>query len=158
MSSFKWIGLLLATSLSMCSTNQNEKMMQVAHPNGLLLNLPQSLSVEQTSFGFRVRPQGYQELRSSPEIIVTLYANRQQPEGEWPQVRQIDGRTVHYRVEKEAGGSGGDIHVLSAWEAYPNGYIFFRGDFQVEAPAKPDFTLGWIAIKGAKAPGLEKRY
>jgi hypothetical protein len=157
MSDFKWLSLLLAASVSMCSMNQNEKMTEVAHPNGLLLNLPQSLSAEQTSNGFLLRPQGYRELRSPPEIRVTLHDNRQRPEGEWPQVRQIDGLPVYYRIEKNTAGSGGDIHVLSAWEAYPTGYIFLQQHVQVEEPAKPDFTLGWIVIKGAKAPGLKEQ-
>ncbi len=152
----KWIGLFLAASLSMCSINQNENTIAITHPNGLRLNLPQSLSFEQTSEGFLIRPQKYQELRYAPEITVTLHANRQQPEGEWPQVRKIDGRSVQYRIEKKVGGSGGDIHILSGWETYPNGYILFQEDVQIEEPMKPDFTLGWLIIKGTKVPVLKE--
>lgn len=156
MFNLKLIGLLLAASMSMCSINQNENTIAIAHPNGLRLNLPQSLSFEQTSEGFLIRPQKYQELRSAPEITVTLHANRQQPEGEWPQVRKINRRSIQYRLAKKVGGSGGDIHILSAWEAYPTGYILFQEDLQVEEPMKPDFTLVWIVIQGAKAPGLKE--
>lgn len=157
MFSVKLLSFLLAASASMCSTNQNATMMKVTHPNGLVVNLPESLSVEQTSDGFLLRPLGYQELRSPPQIKVSLHINQLKPQGEWPEVRQIDGQSVYYRLEKQAGGSGGDIHILSSWKANPTGYIFVQEDVQVEEPIKPDFKLGWMVVEGARVSNVDKR-
>jgi hypothetical protein len=142
--------IFVLVALSACFMNENENTIEVAHPNGLSLRLPESVSVEQTFNGFFIIPRKAKELRTPFEIEVSLHAD-ERPEGEWPEMRQIKGDTVYYRIDRIGGGSGGDIYVLNAWKAYPTGYVLLRHYEQGEDILTPDFALGWIVISSTRA-------
>lgn len=132
------------------------RLSSMAHPNGLLLAMPDSIelgvmrkiAIEQTTTGFKVQPADQGMVRYVTEATVERRDGDSAPAGEWPEKRTIDGRTVHYRIDRSDGGSGGAEYNFQAWERVAVGYIFYRQYDQAEEPAPPRFDLIWSVIEG----------
>jgi len=119
-----------------------------SHPTGLTLEAPSTLSVEQTERGFIFSPSDNATVRSPTQIIVELRQGAL-PAGSWPERHRRQGRTARYRIDIEDGGSGGEQHVLRAWEESANGYFWLEQAIQVEAPGVADFGTAWRILESA---------
>lgn len=148
-------GAMLALSLCACAQggNHSERLKTETHRNGLVINIADTLKVEQTEGGFHIYPPNGLDRRSPVEATAELHAGEPAPPGEWPEEKRVGERTVHYRIDESDGGSGGREYDMQAWEPYPGGYILYRERIQSEG--KPDFELLWGLVEGTRAPGTK---
>jgi hypothetical protein len=121
------------------------------HPSGLEIELPEGVyEVEETATGFRIRPKGAAQMRS-PFLIHVKRATGARPNGAWPQSRRLRERDFRYRVDdSKEGGSGGEEHLLQAWESQADAHLMLEQMVQVEFPMRPDFTDGWAILAFAR--------
>jgi Tse3 toxin immunity protein Tsi3 len=129
------------------NSQKEASIFSLSHSNGLNLSLKQKLDVERTSDGFRIRPLNFRKLRSPFELTIDL--SRTPPEGEWPDMRQAHGETIHYRIDQQSGGSGGTVGILSGWKACTNGYVLVRQRIQAEEPSLLDYSVAWQVLSDA---------
>ena len=141
---------------------QPETGMTITHSiNGLRLSLPDTLlldgkperpTVTESAAGFKVALGVETRRRVKVEASVVLRTAEVEPPGVWHGERNISGRRIHYRIEREEGGSGGAQIDLYAWERCENGYLeYSQGDI-VEEPGNPDFSLVWTVIAATQPP------
>ncbi len=136
-------------ALAACLSPDPEQTVRHRHPNGLSLDLPDSLVVERTSDGFRVRPPGTgNAVRNPVEVVASLRPGGARPGGG----RWSTRRGARYRVLEDEGGSGGAGYRLEAWKKHPGGHVRFEQYTQREGGA-PDFALAWRVIGGS---GVER--
>ena len=129
-----------------------QPMKILRHANGLELRVPDGVyEVRQTPAGFRISPLGSAQTRTPVEVIVDLRAGRV-PAGTFAETKLVRGRPFHFRVDVEAGGSGGDEHVLRAFSEAGTRHVWLEQGMAIEAPAKPNFTAAWQIIEGLEAP------
>ncbi|HEX7243845.1 MAG TPA: Tsi3 family protein [Longimicrobiaceae bacterium] len=135
-----WIAGFAA--LAACLSPDPEQTVRHRHPNGLSLDLPESLVVERTPDGFRVRPPSAgNAVRNPAEVVASLRPDAARPgDGRWS-----TRRGVRYRVLEDEGGSGGTGYRLEAWKEH----VRFEQYTQREGGA-PDFALAWRVIGGSR--------
>ncbi|MBC7932669.1 MAG: hypothetical protein H7Z38_19075 [Rubrivivax sp.] len=127
-------------------------MKEVAHPNGLVLRLPEELTVDRTADGFSIVPPSS---RGMSEMTVSLHTGEQQPPGDWPREQQIGTRRVRYRSDRsEGGGSGGDRYEMTAWETTAGKYIIYRQGDHAEF-GEPAFDLFWMIVENTRTQSPE---
>jgi hypothetical protein len=143
------------------SGSQPEATVTVTHPsNGLRLSLPaslpvhglpQRLTVTPTNVGFQVALGRETVRRVAIETSVALRGVAPPP-GAWPSEREVDGRRIHYRIDRAEGGSGGTQIDFHAWEGCVGGHLEYAQGDVVEEPGEPDFLLVWRVIAGTQPP------
>jgi hypothetical protein len=155
--------LVLAVALAGAQAchKQPEAMMTITHSrNGLTLSLPESLTLDgaserltvtETAVGFNLALGAGSRRRVKIEASVALHAEAEPP-GSWPRERAINGRRIHYRVDRGEGGSGGTQSDFHAWEPCANGHLEYAQGDLVEEPGEPDFSLAWHVIAGTQPP------
>jgi hypothetical protein len=155
--------LVLAVALAGAQAchKQLEPMMTTTHSsNGLSLSLPESLpldgaperpTVTETATGFNIALGAGSRRRVKIEASVALHAEAEPP-GSWPSEREINGRRIHYRIDRAEGGSGGTQTDFHAWEPCPNGHLEYAQGDVVEEPGQPDLSLAWHVIAGTQPP------
>ena len=131
---------------------KHEPTTRIVHPNGLSLDLPASLSARQVADGFLTGPPGGEDRRSPVQASVHRRTGPVPPPGDWPEARRVGDRLIHYRVQEEAGGSGGPESALSAWTPYPGGFVQVEQVSQAEGPASPDHSLAWKVLAALREP------
>ena len=134
-------------------------MMTTHSSNGLRLSLPESLpldgvphrlTVKQTSGGFQVT-LGEASIRRVAIVAGVALREGATAPGAWPGEREVSGRRIHYRIDREEGGSGGSQVDFHAWEACAHGHLEYAQGDVVEEPGEPDFSLVWRVIAGTEA-------
>lgn len=146
------VSLVLSAAILffLCLDSRAQKeadMLPLATSSGLTLNASEELDIQQMSDGFRIRPVNFHKMRSPFDLTVQL--KKRLPEGQWPESKIVNKETIHYRIEKQSGGSGGTEVTLMAWKPCSRGYILVRQRVQAEEPTAPDHTVGWQAIEAA---------
>lgn len=150
--------LLMLTIMSACATapdvskeqkmkelfGQTEpKIKEIAHPNGLMLRLPEELVAKQMPDGFLIEPPS---IRGLSYASVTFLSQQSPPEGDWSRQRQIGSRAIYYRVEETEGGMGGKEYELKAWELYPKGIVLYEQSEQSKS-AVSEQAFAWYIIE-----------
>ena len=152
---FHIFGLTFLLVMSGCSFMQKQpdtvKMTGTKHPNGLVVGVPEKFVARQTETGYTIQPEGdaNSKARYPVEISVSLVKAQNVPQESSLKTRRVGQREIHYRVEKGAGGSGGEQYFFTAYEAVPNGYILYSQAKQSES-GEPDFDLCWSVIKATR--------
>jgi hypothetical protein len=132
-------------------------MITITHSNnGLRLSLPGSLPLEgepkrltvmESVTGFKVTLGAESRRRVKLEAGVS-FCPAEEPPGNWPFERDVNGRRIHYRIDQAEGGNGGSQFDLHAWEPCTDGHLeYAQGDITEEAE-EPDFSLVWHVIAG----------
>lgn len=122
------------------------------HPNGLALKLPATLSARQLSDGFVVQLAASFQGRDPQQVFVTLQQGANMPADERLERKNVAGRLVLFRLDREEGGSGGVNHKLNAWSPYADGYVLIIQVAQAEWPTVPNHSLAWIVIEAISEP------
>lgn len=147
--------VMLCVTLAACSSHvqkrvnpyANSRLKEVTHPNGLVLRLPEEMTVTHTAVGFSIVPPSS---RGMSEMTVSLDTSEQPPPGDWPRQQQIETRQVRYRIDRtEGSGSGGDQYEIMAWEATAGNYIFYRQGDHAEF-GEPTFDLFWFIVENTR--------
>ena len=150
MNNLKWFSFLFFASTSMCFAHKQEiDTIEVMHNNGLRLTLPSSLSFQDTSEGFVIRPHGFENLRSPFKILLTLSTSKPFHDSQWSVKNGLEGSSIYYKINKYPGGSSGTAYILKAWRICQDTYIFLQHDEHIEEVGKPDFTISWEIIEEA---------
>jgi hypothetical protein len=121
----------------------NQKMKVYSHTSGVVLSVPENIEVIEEATGFLVTPPA---LRDLSVLSIKIIPNAQAPDGTWTEERKIGRRTIKYRVDKDAGGSGGDGYNLTAWETHSYGYVIYEAGVTAEWPMNPNFDFYWQVI------------
>ena len=130
----------------------------VHYPGGLVVKIPvSSYRISAAVRGFRVLPGNAEELRA-PWTLDVRYQTGAAPDARGMSERSIGGREVRFRVDKgEVGGSGGEVHTLTAVLPCGGGYIVFTETWQSEYPEEPEFAAIWEVIAHTGCQGLPER-
>lgn len=144
--------LLAACALlcSVCAAQDTPPRLKIVkesrHPNGLTVGVPEGFEARQTDDGFVVEPAGGKNLEvRHPVVANVLLVKGDAPDEASLQTKSIGGKEVRYRVTKGAGGSGGEVYALNAFERVPGGHIKYSQATQSEM-GEPDFALGWTLV------------
>jgi|GEM_PF-5161272 len=135
--------LLLGTFITSCwpASSETVAMQTTTHPNGLVLTSSKTLSViSQTQDGYILDSEKARGTRYPVDIRVRLESGSE-PVGS-SQSRVINGNRVHYRIETDSGGSGGEGHTMTAWRRCSeksDKHVLVIQYTQVEWPENPDF-------------------
>jgi hypothetical protein len=122
-------------------------MVNLTHENGLTLSIASDFINKKIQDGFVIYPEGGLERRSPIQVVVTFNSG-QQPDGDWPKSKSVNGVTVHYRQSSQSGGSGGTEYFLETWKSCVGGYIKTEQMVQLER-GDPDFSMTWAVIANA---------
>lgn len=124
------------------------KMKEVKHSNGLEITMPETATANTTDDGFLLVPP---PSRGMSEMSVALTANEAGLLGKEIQEKQINGRTIKYRIEKSEGdGSSGDSYSITAQEQIKSGCITYQQSDMAKLNAPP-FDFFWLIVKQTKA-------
>jgi hypothetical protein len=144
-----------------CQDNPRGMIVTITHSgNGLRLSLPEALPLDgvetrpmvtEIADGFKVELGAETQRRVKIEASVALGA-AEEPAGAWPSERYINGRRIHFRIDRAEGGSGGAHIDLHAWERCTNGRLEYAQHDVVEEPGEPDFSLVWRVIAHTRSP------
>lgn len=121
--------------------------MKISHDNGLSMNLLDTWQTRKTPHGFHIAQKASLTFRVPREVEVKLDLADGKPHGQWPMRRDVNERLVHYRVESDVGGSGGESFTLIAWQKCGAGHIRIEQYTQSETDATADFSLAWEVIE-----------
>lgn len=124
---------------------------QFQYPNGLVVGVPQGFTARQIDGGFVIEPEGDSNLKIRRPIFIYVSPLKDAPavQDSILQRRPVAGKEIHYRIEKSAGGSGGDTYTPEAYEAVPDGLIKYSQAMQSE-DQEPDFALCWSIIQATR--------
>lgn len=121
------------------------KMKEIKHPNGLRLNAPENLTVNQTAAGFAVAPPSSRGM-SEVEISVEETGGAAADES-FSKRKTIGGRTIVYKIERRSsGGSGGDEYTAAALETIGNRTIRYEQSDTAET-GEPSFEFFWSLVE-----------
>lgn len=145
----------LAVACASCADERinhyaNERMKEVAHPNGLIIRLAHTLLAKEDANGFSIAPHESAQRRYPTELSVALHADGRRPEGEWTAQRRINNRLLHYRTSEAqyGGASGSEIeHRIEAWEDYGGRYVLYQQSFP-NVSYEQGVDLFWHIIEG----------
>ena len=121
------------------------KMKEIKHPNGLRLNAPENLKIEQTAAGFAVAPPSS---RGMSEVEISVGETGGEPTGEsLPKRKTIGGRVIEYKIERQAsGGSGGDEYTITAVEKIQNRTVRYEQS-DLSETGEPPFDFFWSIVE-----------
>lgn len=148
---------LLLILVAGCRTKTQHTMTTTHSVKHLTLTIDDSIAVgntrdrtvaEQMPEGFHVYTSSGSRRRYKIEAWVEMRHDDASPSGQWYEEKKVEGRTIHYRVDRSEAGMGGWQYDFHAWEPCPGGYLFYRQSEIVEEPALPAFDLVWNVIKG----------
>jgi hypothetical protein len=121
---------------------------ELRHSNGMTLQVPRAAAVQELADGFRIIPEGSRPVRSSSRIELRLRPGAC-PRDADALVHEAGNAQISYRIRSEEGGSGGALHVLTAWRQLGNACVMLEHSLQAEVLAKDAFALGWKLIASA---------
>lgn len=121
---------------------------ELRHPNGITVEVPRGAVVQELADGFRIVPEGDLPVRSASRIELRLLP------GDCPShadtlVHDVGGAQIRYRIRSEEAGSGGALHVFTAWRRIGDACLTLEQSLQAEMQAKDAFALGLSIIAGA---------
>jgi hypothetical protein len=121
------------------------------HPSGLILDLPEAAyRVRETTTGFAIEPENANTLRNPWTVDVQLQSGAAL-DRKGTRTRKIGDREVHYRIESdENSGSGGTLHILTAWTPCGRSHLVIIQRGQAEYPQDPDFSPVWTILAGSR--------
>jgi hypothetical protein len=130
------------------------------HPAGIALRLPERLddgrrvegvAVTRTADGFRVTLGPERAVRWPTTATMELRPAAAVAQRSAPRERSVDGRTIHYAVERdEDGGSCGGEETFRGWEACGDRVLVYE---QVKSDeCGGDFGFVWRVVEGAECP------
>ena len=116
---------------------------KIFHQNGLSTEIPKDADFANTPQGFLIHPP---PSRSMSEMSIF----KQEISGldeTLPSSRNIIGRTIKYRIERnESGGSGGDEYTIKAQETVADGIILY-GQTNSSESSEPTFDFFWFVVE-----------
>lgn len=133
---------------STSQTMNGDSSQQHVHRNNLMVKLPASLAVKETSDGFLIEPADGSNARARRPVAATV-ERRAAASFKVPadaEQKTVNGRLINYAVATEEGGSGGAEHTLTAWETTNDGLVVYRQTEQSEHET-PRFELCWQVIE-----------
>jgi len=124
-----------AIAVAACHRRAAGPVVTLAHPNGLVLKVPEV--IDGRGFSFVQTPAGFayadpRDVRTPTRGSVSFNPGVATPAGDWPKTWLVRGRTIHYAVTEREGGSGGAEYELRAWETTRGGHIAYVEDEQSE--------------------------
>lgn len=135
-----------------CMTNspQNAQtnMRELTHPNGLSVKLDEKYSARQTDQGFIIEPAdgSNQNVRVPVEINVSLVQNIPDQNDNALKTKEFGSRKINYKIEKNEGGSGGELYEFKGFEKVSGGIIEYSQTEQSKY-SEPDFQTLWKTIE-----------
>lgn len=145
------IAVLLSQSCINTSNVVNADDVQVRHPNGLTLIVPNDYEAKQTESGFKVEPKNNKNsgLRFLAIIYVNLSKDETIPEPQFIQSKTVGNQEIRYKIEKSESGSGGTEYDLTAYKKIGGKIIQFSQTAQSEH-YEPNFAICWKIVEQAR--------
>ena len=112
--------------------------------DGLLLQIPRDFRAKRLGDTLRVVSPLYRKSRSPLEILISTTALQPVLPGE--RTRKVQGRTIHYAIDHEEGGSGGEGLRLRAWVESDGRYVVLDSYTQPESGGDEDFYAEWAIL------------
>lgn len=123
-------------------------MKQAVHPNGLSVNVPETLFVEESPNGFIISPPGPKDFREPQHVLVALSPGAMVPSTMWADTCRVGGLPVYYRIEDSSETEAQQRYIFRAWVSHPAGCIRLVQVEQGFWPTVPEFDLAWTVIAG----------
>ena len=147
------LSVAAAIAIPSCHRRAAGPVVTLAHPNGLVLKIPEVIDGRAFAFAQTAAGFAYSEprnVRTPTTGSVSFTPGVTPPAGDWPKTWTIRGRTIHHAVVEHEGGSGGTEYELRGWETARGGHISYVERQQTEWG--PDWNVVRAIIEATSPP------
>jgi len=137
--------LLLLVLVAACTRKAPPFQLQaIDGGDGLLLQIPRDHRAKRLGDTLQVVSPRSDKSRSPLQVLISTTVIK--PELPGQRSRELQGRTIHYTVEHEEGGSGGEGLRLRAWVESGGRYVVLDSLTQPESGGDGDFQVEWAIL------------